>query len=106
KVAMTYLCDLPVDELIARVKGTPEGSLILYVRYSQDEPGKALDPSDALALIAQYAKVPIYSLARPSLLRGSVGGYDFSLEASTAKMAEMGTFAYCAISARASDGSS
>src|SRR5262245_12004843 len=38
RAALTYLTDLPLDELIARVKRAPERSIILYVRHSQDEP--------------------------------------------------------------------
>src|SRR5262245_43178410 len=32
--ALTYLTDLPLDELIARVKDVPERSIILYIRHS------------------------------------------------------------------------
>src|SRR5262249_54920112 len=58
------------------LKNVPDHSLVLYVRYSLDEPGKSIGPFDALALIAQSARVPVYSLgAEPLVGRGTVGGY-------------------------------
>src|SRR5499427_4201923 len=76
RVAMIYLSDLPLDELLSTVKNVPDHSLVFYVRYSLDDPGKSIDPFDALALIAQSARVPVYSLgAEPLMGRGTVGGY-------------------------------
>lgn len=45
QTAFSYLTDVPVDELIARVKGAPTRSVIFYVRQSQDVPLKKLDGS-------------------------------------------------------------
>src|SRR5262249_14665568 len=76
RVEMIYLADLPLGELLATLKNVPDHSLVLYVRYSLDEPGKSIGPFDALALIAQSARVPVYSLgAEPLVGRGTVGGY-------------------------------
>src|SRR5262249_10358285 len=68
------LSDLSLDELIARVKSAPEHSFILYVRYSQEELGKTLDMLNSLTLIAQTARVPVYTAFESILGRGSVGG--------------------------------
>ena len=38
QTAFSYLTDVPVDELIARVKGAPTRSVIFYVRQSQECP--------------------------------------------------------------------
>jgi PAS domain S-box-containing protein len=77
---LNYLTDLPLDELIARVKSAPARSVILYVRYSQEELGKTLDVYNSLTLIAEAARVPVYSAAASFLGRGSIGGYAASLE--------------------------
>ena len=89
KVELTYLTGLPLSHLMNRVRNAPPESIIFYVRYSLDGPANALDPYDALALVAQASPVPVYSLANPSLLRGSVGGYDFSLEECAARAAKI-----------------
>lgn len=83
-----YLTNLPLGELIDEVTTAPQDSIIFYVRYSRDEPGKTLDPFDALSLIAQSAKVPVYSLGA-LVGRGSVGGYSVDLEACGARAGEM-----------------
>ena len=80
RVAINYLNDLPLEELIARVKGAPARSIILYVRYSQDALGKTLDALDALSIVTQSSKAPVYTAAESLLGRGSVGGYAGRLE--------------------------
>src|SRR5262245_10732124 len=89
RAALTYLTDLPLGELIARVKRAPERSIILYVRHSQDEPGKTLNPTDIIALVAQSANVPVYGIASYYLGYGSVGGYAIDVEACGIKAAEV-----------------
>ncbi len=74
QVTLTYLTDLPLDQLIATVKAVPERSVILYSRQSQDEAGRVLYPTDFLDLISRSASVPVYSPWRSHLGFGSVGG--------------------------------
>ena len=89
RVALTYLTDLPLGELIARVKHVPARSIVFYVRDSQDELGKSLTPDDVLALVGQSADVPVYSIGNSSLGPGSIGGYMIDVEACAAKVGEM-----------------
>lgn len=74
RVTVTYLTDLPLDQLIATVKGLPEHSIVLYSRQSQDEPGRVLLPNDFLTLIARASSVPVYDPWRSHLGYGMVGG--------------------------------
>lgn len=78
RVAITYLTDLPVHELIARAKTLPEHSVVLYVwQQSQDAAGSILETQDVFASIVPPTRVPIYTLT-PMLIRngaGAVGGY-------------------------------
>jgi len=89
KVKVNYLIDLPLDELLSRVKKIPEHSVVLYGRYSQDEPRTVLDPHDALALIARSTDVPIYGVSSSYLGRGIVGGSVLHVDASASKLAEI-----------------
>ncbi len=89
KVRLTYLSDLPLDEMIARVKSASAPSIIFYVRDSQDEPGRTLSPADILTLVAQSANVPVYSLSGSLLGRGSVGGYATNTADFATKIAEI-----------------
>src|SRR5262245_62336592 len=74
RVDLKPLTDYKLDELIAGVKSAPTNSIILYVRYSQEELGKTLDTFNSLTLIAQTARVPVYTPFESILGRGSVGG--------------------------------
>src|SRR5262245_5815870 len=90
RVSTTYLTDLPLHEVLGTVKNAEDQSLVFYVRYSMDEPGRSIDPFDALSLTAQSSRVPVYSLgAQPLIGRGSVGGYFSDDDIGQAKLAQM-----------------
>lgn len=72
RVEITYLTDLPLDELIARVKAIPEQSLIWYSRQDYQEP--SISMFEVLALIVASANVPIYSTGA-FVGYGTIGGY-------------------------------
>src|SRR6185437_3653560 len=59
RVNITYLTDVPLDQLIATVKRLPRGSIILYSRPSQEEQGKVLEQTDFLDLVSRSASVPV-----------------------------------------------
>jgi PAS domain S-box-containing protein len=80
RVEFNYLTDLPLDELMIGVKSAPANSIILYVRYSQEELGKTLNGLNPLTLISEAAKVPVYSAAESLMGHGSIGGHTATLE--------------------------
>jgi signal transduction histidine kinase len=89
-VDITYLTDLPPDELIARTRTLPERSAILYVWQQVElEPGRMLEPADILSLIAPTASAPIYGMSGALIGRGIVGGEVFTIEAVATRIAEM-----------------
>ncbi len=90
RVRVTYLTDLPPDELIAKTKSLPERAIALYVwQQSWNEQGKLLESSDVLASIAPSAAVPIYGMSGNNVGRGIVGGYVFTTEGNATRVAEM-----------------
>lgn len=89
RVMLDYLTNLPMDDLIAHVKGAPERSLILYIRHSVDGPGMRLGPREVLVLITQAAHVPVYGISDSFVGSGIVGGSVFNTEASASKVAEI-----------------
>lgn len=74
RVKITYLTDLPLDDLLSRVKTLPERSIIFYSRQDYEETGLSLSVRDVLALIASEAKVPIYGFGTLTG-HGVVGGF-------------------------------
>jgi PAS domain S-box-containing protein len=89
KVEIVYVTNVPLDEMLTRVRNAAQGSLILYVRYSQDELGKTLGPREILALVAQSANVPVYGIAEGFVGHGIVGGYLFRQEDAGQRLGEM-----------------
>src|SRR4029453_967573 len=89
RVAIQYLSDLSLSDLMNGIKSAPPQSLIFYVRQSYDEPGNALDPYDMLGLVAGWSHVPVYSMSGGMLGRGSVGGYSADVEAAGAMVGRL-----------------
>ena len=90
KAAITYLTDLPLEELMVRIKNLPERSIVLYVwQQARNDQGKLLESQDLLKLIAPLARVPLYGMSFANVGLGIVGGYVYTMEANTAKLAEM-----------------
>ena len=76
RVRITYLTDLPVSELVNRVKDLPPRSIILYTwQRSPVESEKALHTFQILEQIKQTASVPIYGMGSRNVGYGLLGGY-------------------------------
>lgn len=92
RVAITYLTDLPVHELIASMKTLPEHSVLLYVwQQSQDAAGTILESPDIFASIVPSTRVPIYGLTSSIVIngRGAIGGYIDTADAIGAQAAAL-----------------
>ncbi len=90
RVKLTYLTNLPLDALLSEVRRANEQSIIFYVRYSEDQPGRSIDPFESLSLVTQSARVPVYSVSSETMIgRGSVGGYSTDLQACVERMGQM-----------------
>src|ERR1700752_1854954 len=73
---ITYLTDLPLNELLNRVKDLPQQSLILYVwQRSAIESEKTLQSFQVLEKIRQHSSVPIYGMGSRNVGYGLLGGY-------------------------------
>lgn len=76
RIRISYLTDLPLNELANRVKELPQDSLILYVwQRSSLETEKELQSFQVLEKIKQSASVPIYGMGSRNVGYGLVGGY-------------------------------
>ena len=90
KVEITYLTDLPLNELIARTRSLPPDSVILYVwQQLLNEQGQLLDSYEVLRRIAPGSSAPIYGFNTVLLGSGIVGGYLHGPETNGAKAAEL-----------------
>ena len=90
KVEITYLTDLPLNELISRTRSLPPESVILYVwQQSLNQQGKLLESYEVLNQIAPGASAPIYGFGTVILGSGIVGGYLQGPEMNGAKAADL-----------------
>jgi signal transduction histidine kinase len=90
KVRLTFLTDLPVTELLQRVKELPQSSLILYAwQRSAVDSEKALHTFQILEHLRQNASVPIYGMGSRNVGYGLVGGYVQDSERNGLEAAEL-----------------
>ena len=90
KAVIHYLTDLPLPELVERIKTLPQRSVVLYIwQQARDEQGKLLESQELLKLIAPLAPVPLYGMSFANIGLGIVGGYVWTMEANTTRLAEL-----------------
>ena len=88
-VVVDYLRDLPMIDLIERVKALPSDSLILFIRQSLKTPTQAITPAEAFEEVLTAASVPVYAASESLVGRGVIGGVVFRNEAMAELCAEI-----------------
>jgi two-component system cell cycle sensor histidine kinase/response regulator CckA len=73
-LAVTYLTDLPMNELLRRVAGLPPHTVILSTFYFEDASGQFFLPEEALDLVTRAASDPVYGIYSTYIGHGVVGG--------------------------------
>jgi signal transduction histidine kinase len=90
RVRISYLTDLPVGDLVNRVKQLPPRSIILYVwQRSAVDSEKEMQTIQILEKIRQSAPVPIYGMGSRNVGAGLVGGYVQDSERNGLETAEL-----------------
>src|SRR5262245_24293309 len=74
RVELTYISERSVPRLIAAIEAVPPRSLILFIRYSQEDPGNVLFPQEVVRMVAEAAPVPVYVSTDSHVGTGAVGG--------------------------------
>lgn len=89
-VTITYLTDLPLNQLLNTTRSLPPHSVILYSwQRANDENGNLLETYEVLGRVASQSSAPVYSMGTVSLGSGMVGGYLQGPEMNGARAAEM-----------------
>ena len=84
RLDFTYLTDLDMPTLLARLKGLPKDTVILYAGISEDAAGTYyIDVTQSIPLVTRAASAPVFSTGGLEVGHGTVGGYvdSFSEEA-------------------------
>jgi PAS domain S-box-containing protein len=80
RVAITYLADLPMNEVLSRLKNLPPHTVVLFASlFFYDGDKRYFLPDEALDLICRSSNVPVYGTERTFLGTGIVGGHLYDI---------------------------
>ena len=88
-IAVDYLFDLPMEELLMRLGTLPERTAILYSAVTEDGTGKRFLSTEALTSIRGVANVPVYGIIANHLEYGIVGGSLLDTDIMAREVAEL-----------------
>ena len=77
---------LTMPELLDRLRELPDGTIVLFLTYTEDGAG-SLYSTDAVRLVADASRVPVYVSTAQGVGSGAVGGYVFDHEREAEKAA-------------------
>ena len=81
RLDVTYLIDLPMNELRERLRHLPSRSIVLYLSFFKDVQGRVfLNASEALPLVTAASIAPVFGISSTYLGHGIVGGFVVSYE--------------------------
>ena len=82
----TYLTDLPLDTVAARLASLRDGTIVFLVAFLSDSAGRSLSTADALKRLVETSRAPIYGIGGALMGHGIVGGrlIDFEMQGTRA----------------------
>jgi signal transduction histidine kinase len=81
RLDVTYLIDLPMNELRERLRRLPGRSIVLYLSFFKDAQGRAfLNAAEALPMVTAASSAPVFGISDTYLGHGIVGGFVVSFE--------------------------
>ena len=79
RVEISYLTDLPMPDLLERLRRLPSNTIILLTSIAEDAAGTSFKSNESSPLIIGAANVPVFSLFDVHLNHGEVGGDLYSM---------------------------
>jgi len=89
RVSFSYLSELPLEQLLARVSQLSPGDIVLFLTLFRDGAGQPFVPHEAVERISSAASVPVYGSFDHYLDNGITGGSLYSLTAYGSDSANM-----------------
>ena len=89
RVSFSYLSELPLEQLLARVSQLKPGDIVLFLTVFQDGAGHPFIPHEVVERVASAASVPVYGFLDQYLGRGITGGSLYSFTALGSDTANM-----------------
>jgi len=79
-LTITYLSDLPMDDILERLRTLPKHTIVLFTSiFFYDGAGHYFLPEEALNLICQASNAPVYGADATYLGSGIVGGHMYDV---------------------------
>ena len=88
---VVYLRDLPMNELIDRIKAIPDRSIVYFVKQMMWDVSTSIDVREGLEQVVRASPAPIFSLTSELIGMGPVGLYRWQVKPDAARLAEMAT---------------
>jgi signal transduction histidine kinase len=89
RVSFSYLSELPLEQLLARVSKLSPGDIVLFLTLFEDGAGQSFVPHEVVERISEATSVPIYGALDEQLGHGITGGSLYSLTAYGSDTANM-----------------
>jgi len=89
RVAIDYILNLPLDEVVSRVKELPPDSIVLNVSQTRGVGNKSATLYESVSLIAQSSNAPVYGIIDSWVGSGIVGGKVISMEWAGSELARI-----------------
>ena len=88
-VELVSLSDLPMVELLERIKAVPDRSVVLFVRQTLLDPATTMDVREAFEEVVRASPAPVFTVASELIGMGAVGVYRWQIDADAARLAQM-----------------
>jgi signal transduction histidine kinase len=88
-ITLVYLRDVPLSDLLARIRTVPERSVVLFLTQTILDRSRDVDDFEALSQVVSASRVPVFTHNEQFLGRGVLGGYVWRLEPDVKRLAAM-----------------
>ncbi len=89
RIPTIFLPSLPLDELLARVRGLPRDGIIVFLRHDKGPGGRPISRAEAAREVARVAPAPVYVTSDHLVGSGALGGMVIRLEEEAASLARL-----------------
>lgn len=86
---LVYLRDLPMVELLERIRAVPDRSIVYFVRQTMWDRATTIDVREGLEEVVRASPAPIFSLTSELIGAGPVGLYRWQVKPDATRLAEM-----------------
>jgi len=104
RVAIDYVTDLSLEQVLRRVAGLSPGTIVLFVGFSRDATGQNLIGAEVVRRVAASSGVPVYGPGETYIGGGIVGGQVVSFHGQGVRAAELGVRVLAGDRPRPADG--